>query len=206
MTSYLPWDEELGYDSSSYDLLITYDDESLLLFDLSDPGLFLFPDINPRACSHVSGSSEHSTTTATGTATGTIRSSAKQLKQDYRSGPPETEVFPQHDASDIWPRSWHSAVPQGAAELNLKCDICARQCRDSKALQQHKRCHLKTYQCSTPKCHLRFSTRRDLNRHRDTVHPTNGKTSSAPCPYCSRRFSRQDNLKRHVIGHHRPAT
>ncbi|KAH8879078.1 hypothetical protein GQ53DRAFT_54239 [Thozetella sp. PMI_491] len=84
------------------------------------------------------------------------------------------------------------------------CDFpsCSRVCFSQKLLIQHKRCHKKAHLCSQPACvekDVRFSTKRDLQRHNELVHE--GKRLT--CQYCSKQVKRKDNLRRHIMTVHR---
>ncbi|KAH8883792.1 hypothetical protein GQ53DRAFT_752630 [Thozetella sp. PMI_491] len=78
----------------------------------------------------------------------------------------------------------------------VSCDECGKACRDAKALSQHKRCHRKQHRCAEPGCGMGFSTRRDLERHRLSVH----ERKPTSCPFCYKKGfgMRVDNLKRHI--------
>lgn len=78
----------------------------------------------------------------------------------------------------------------GARQFERRCD-----------LNKHLKTHNKDFQCefSRPECTARFSTRKDLKRHLNTVHLREKKYF---CKICQEQgstgtFSRADNLKDH---------
>ncbi|OIW24722.1 hypothetical protein CONLIGDRAFT_103873 [Coniochaeta ligniaria NRRL 30616] len=216
---YLSWNEQTGFDRSSCTVVMAFDPESLSLFDLSDSSLFLFPSLSPRGCSDSPETTDNTTSAET-----LLSDDVDRVNSKVPSGGGTLDIYPTSCTSeasdenmpasrfcsllgaiDSYQSKWLRPSSHASFhKVDLICEVCGRRCRDTKALQQHKRCHLKPYQCSNPKCYLRFSTRRDLNRHRFTVHSVQGTATLASCPHCLKRFSRHDNLKRHVIGHRKP--
>lgn len=227
--SYLSWNEETRLDGSSYEVVIAYDPEIISHLDLGDLSLFLFPGLGPSSRS----SSWHTTDDTLSTET-SCSHNVEKLVARSPSLAGTGDRWPTYwtsenayedmsaprvcsfqglidDCESKWfqqsPDTLSSVgTPENSHDTNWKCEVCGRRCRDAKALQQHKRCHLKPYQCSDPTCYLRFSTRRDLNRHRYAVHEVRGVTNLTSCPHCPKRFSRSDNLRRHVKRHQETPT
>ncbi|KAH8902172.1 hypothetical protein BR93DRAFT_360742 [Coniochaeta sp. PMI_546] len=226
---YLSWNEQTRLDRLNYNFVMLFDHDSLSLFDLSDPGLFLFPSLSPGGRSESPDATDDSISTETMSSDDVAK---VIVKAPSRCG-----------AQDICPTYWRSETPDESKPdssfcslpkliVNCQterlgqisddsslfctranspntcwtCEACGRRCRDLKALQQHKRCHLKPFQCPDTKCYLRFSTRRDLSRHRAAVHSAKPMAASASCPFCTKRFVRMDNLKRHITGHRKLPT
>ncbi|KAK3385579.1 hypothetical protein B0H63DRAFT_473191 [Podospora didyma] len=151
--------------------------ESLRLFDLSDLGLFLFPDITKAK-------------------TSTPLEDARGTQSEGSSRTVEHSVHPGRHHTPSLSAGSDSGTSAATITPELNCDKCGRACRDLKALSQHRRCHLKTHQCKAKGCDIRFSTRRDLARHEFAIHK---KWKDVPiCPYCKKMKGRPDNLKRHM--------
>jgi hypothetical protein len=79
-----------------------------------------------------------------------------------------------------------------------QCDVCLRRFCRPQSLRNHKaRIHegktSKDFEC--PKCHKKFTTKSDLNRHDKSVHL---KLREHVCEVCGRAFGRSGNLQSHI--------
>jgi len=109
------------------------------------------------------------------------------------------------DSPQVFGGSDHGHV-EGAARQKgkrarcgpVKCPTCDRVFQDKTRLKQHERYHRKDRECA--ECDQRFSTRQDLDRHRQHQH-VGVRTI---CPHCPKQFrgNRKDNLRRHIATAH----
>ncbi|KAK1980718.1 hypothetical protein LZ30DRAFT_771311 [Colletotrichum cereale] len=80
-----------------------------------------------------------------------------------------------------------------------KCRTCSRACNNLRSLREHMRSHVKPHACEAAGCEERFSTARDLERHRKSIH----KRAISQCLICHKHIkgARADNLRRHMRTH-----
>lgn len=75
---------------------------------------------------------------------------------------------------------------------------------------RHSLIHTRPFKCKEPACDSEgFSLRKDLERHRKSIHPTAGDTTVfCPDQHCKYSvvggvgFTRQDNYRRHMTTKH----
>lgn len=78
----LLWNDHLIFDASDFTAVMNPDIESLSLFDLSDPGLFLFPNHNPRLRSDGTATLDDSSSTSTATMCTYFQKSNKEVTRE----------------------------------------------------------------------------------------------------------------------------
>lgn len=86
------------------------------------------------------------------------------------------------------------------ASESLKCEQCGDEYENSKALTRHvfKEHYEIKYKCNC--CMISFSDKKNLKRHRETIHRI--ENSTFKCPDCDKDFNRQDNLDSHILWVH----
>lgn len=86
------------------------------------------------------------------------------------------------------------------------CMVCFQAFTSKENLSSHKSLCKSTFSC--PECAVRFSSKIQLNLHREKVHNVTGLSTSSKkttrnfhCTHCDASFFQMSDLSRHILGH-----